>query len=125
MTYSVVAGGSAPISYQWNRGSTPIPGATTSVLKLTNLQLADAGTYTVTLTNPYGTNNNSASGTVSVFSVTNYRLPAMYFNPLAYYRLNETSGTTAFDYAGGLNGNNGQRCGAGRSRSASTHMGGA
>ena len=104
VTYSVVAGGSAPVGYQWNHGSTPIPGATTSVLKLTNLQPGDAGTYSVTLSNPYGTNNNSASGTVTVTPVTNYPFAAMFGNPLAYYRLNETSGTTAADIANGLPG---------------------
>jgi hypothetical protein len=104
VTYSVVAGGSAPVSYQWNHGSTAIPGATASVLRLTNLQLSDQGSYTVTITNPYGTNNNSATGVVSVVTVTNYPFAAMYGNPLAYYRLNETSGTTASDIADGLNG---------------------
>ncbi|HEY5908981.1 MAG TPA: LamG-like jellyroll fold domain-containing protein [Verrucomicrobiae bacterium] len=103
VTYSVTAGGSSPISYQWNHGASAIAGATTSVLRLTNLQLADAGAYNVTLTNPYGT-ANSTSGTVTVFAVTNYPFAALYGNPLAYFRLNEASGTTAFDYAGGLNG---------------------
>lgn len=103
VTYSVVVGGSPTLSYQWKRGGNPIPGATTSVLALRNLQLADAGIYNVTITNPYGT-TNSASGTVTVFGVTNYPFAALYGNPLAYYRLNEASGTTAFDYAGGLNG---------------------
>lgn len=104
VTYSVVAGGSAPVSYRWNHNSTPIPGATNSVLMLRDLQIEDQGSYTVTLGNPYGTNNNSATGVVSVVTVTNFPFAGMYGNPLAYYRLNETSGTTAFDLADGLNG---------------------
>jgi hypothetical protein len=104
VTYSVVAGGSAPVSYQWNLNSTPIRGATNSVLMLRNLQLADQGAYTVTLSNPYGLNSNSMTGVVSVVTVTNLPFAAMYGNPLAYYRLNETSGTTATDIAGGFNG---------------------
>jgi hypothetical protein len=104
VTYSVVAGGSAPVRYQWNHNSAPMPGATNSVLRLTNLQLQDQGSYTVTLSNPYGTNTNSATGVVTVFTVTNFPLAGMYGNPLAYYRLNETSGTTASDIANGLNG---------------------
>jgi hypothetical protein len=104
VTYSVVAGGSAPVAYQWNHNSAPIPGATSSVLRLTNLQLPDQGAYTVTLSNPYGTNNNSATGVVSVLPVTNFPFAGMYGNPMAYYRLNETSGTTAVDIAGGLAG---------------------
>ena len=58
------------------------------------MQLADAGAYNVTLTNPYGT-TNSTSGTVTVFAVTNYPFAALYGNPLAYYRLNESGGSTA------------------------------
>ena len=57
----------------------------------------------MTLSNPYGT-KDSPTGTVSVVTVTNYAFAAMYGAPLAYYRLNETSGTTAADIAGGLNG---------------------
>jgi hypothetical protein len=104
VVYSVVAGGSAPISYVWKRGTTPVPGGTNSVLVLSNLQLSDQGSYTVTLSNPYGVNTNSATGVVSVFTVTNFPFAGMYGNPLAYYRLNETSGTTALDIASGLNG---------------------
>jgi hypothetical protein len=104
VTYSVVAGGSAPVAYQWNHSSAPIPGATSSVLQLRNLQLQDQGSYTVTLSNPYGTNDNSATGVVTIVPVTNFPFAGMYGNPLAYYRLNETSGTTASDIANGLNG---------------------
>jgi hypothetical protein len=103
VTYSVVAGGSAPISYQWKKGGTPIPGATSSSLKLANVQPADAGVYSVTLTNPYGTTNSTA-GTLAVFTVTHWPYAALYYQPLAYYRLAETSGTRASDHAGGFHG---------------------
>lgn len=77
VTYSVVAGGSSPISYQWNHNSAPIPGATSSVLMLTNLQPSDQGAYTVTLMNQYGSNNQSATGVVSTIIVTHFPFDAM------------------------------------------------
>jgi hypothetical protein len=49
--FSVVAGGTPPLSYQWRRSGTPLPGATTSSLSLTNLRLSQAGAYAVVITN--------------------------------------------------------------------------
>ena len=49
--FTVTAGGSAPLSYQWRKTSVPIGGATGSSLVLTNLQLADAGNYSVVISN--------------------------------------------------------------------------
>lgn len=103
VTYSVVPGGSTPIAYQWKKDGVPIPGATAAALSLKNVQPADAGAYSVTLTNPYGS-AASGSGTLNVFTVSNWPFAAMYYNPLAYYRLGATGGTTTSDHAGGLHG---------------------
>ena len=46
-TFSVVAGGSAPLSYQWSFRGGILVGATNASLTLTNVQLADAGVYSV------------------------------------------------------------------------------
>ena len=62
--FSVTATGTAPLSYQWQVGSTPIAGATTSSLSLTGVQLTDGGTYSVTITNLIGSTNSSATLTV-------------------------------------------------------------
>lgn len=53
--FEVTASGAAPISYQWKKNGTNISGATGSKLLLGNVQSADAGTYTVTITNGSGT----------------------------------------------------------------------
>jgi len=53
-TFSVVAAGSGPLSYQWNFGLQKISGATNALLTLTNVQSAQAGGYTVLVTNVYG-----------------------------------------------------------------------
>jgi hypothetical protein len=51
-------GGSSPLTYQWAFNGTNISGGTGPSLSLLNVQLAQAGTYTVQITNPYGTTNS-------------------------------------------------------------------
>ena len=53
-SFSVVAGGSSPLSYQWEKNGGPLSGATTDTLSLTNVQLSDAGSYSVVITNVVG-----------------------------------------------------------------------
>lgn len=50
----VTASGTAPIYYQWSLNGTNLPGATNSSLVITNLQLPNAGAYTVVATNSAG-----------------------------------------------------------------------
>lgn len=47
--------GSSPISYQWYKNGTLIPGAISSIFSMGSFMPADAGTYSVTLTNASGT----------------------------------------------------------------------
>jgi alpha-tubulin suppressor-like RCC1 family protein len=53
-TFSVVAQGTPPISYQWMFNGGVIPNATNATLTVTNVQVANAGIYTVAVTNVYG-----------------------------------------------------------------------
>jgi len=53
-SFSVVPGGSAPFSYQWNFNGAPLAGASNSSLLLTNVQASRAGNYNVVVTNPAG-----------------------------------------------------------------------
>ncbi len=48
-------------TYQWSRNGVPIRGATEAMLKLSNVQPADAGAYTVTATNASGTATSTAA----------------------------------------------------------------
>ncbi len=56
---SVVAEGTPPLNYQWSFDSTNVLGATGSVLVITNVQLADAGTYAVQVFNAFGAETSS------------------------------------------------------------------
>ncbi|MCU0789082.1 MAG: immunoglobulin domain-containing protein, partial [Verrucomicrobia bacterium] len=67
--FSVVASGEAPLSYHWSRNGTPLAGATDASLGLTNVTLADAGAYSVTVSNAVGM-TNSLAATLSVIPAT-------------------------------------------------------
>jgi pectate lyase len=65
-SFTAVAGGTAPISYQWSKNGTPIPGATSTTLNLSNVQTTDDGSYTLTASNSVGTaTSNPAQLTVT------------------------------------------------------------
>src|SRR5206468_2508450 len=53
-TFGVTTEGVEPISYQWWKDGTPLPGQTNDSLSLTSLELDDAGGYSVVVTNTYG-----------------------------------------------------------------------
>ena len=54
VTFSVTASGTLPLSYQWSFNGTNIAEATNTTLTLTNVQVSQAGNYTVLVTNAYG-----------------------------------------------------------------------
>jgi hypothetical protein len=55
VTLSVGAGGTGPLSYQWQFNGVNISGATGATLALTNLSATNAGAYRVVITNAVGT----------------------------------------------------------------------
>ncbi len=65
--FSVVAGGTPPLSFQWYKGTNLLLGATNSFLRLQSVTLADAGVYTLTVSNCLGT-TNTLPATLSVIS---------------------------------------------------------
>ena len=67
--FSVTAIGAAPLSYQWQFSGTDISGATNSSYSRTNAQPADAGNYTVIVTNFAGS-VTSAPAVLAVVSGT-------------------------------------------------------
>ncbi len=54
VTFSAVAQGTDPLIYQWKLNGSPISGATTNVFAIGSAQTTDAGTYSLVVTNQYG-----------------------------------------------------------------------
>ena len=66
VSLSVVAGGTAPLSYQWRKDGVAISGATSSTYTIASTKTSDAGSYTVVVTNSAGSvTSNSTVLTVS------------------------------------------------------------
>jgi hypothetical protein len=98
---SVVAAGTAPIYYQWYKNSVPISSATSPALDFSHLQLTDAASYTVTVSNTLGSVTSSIAGVMVLPLPTNaYQATVISEFPDAYYPLDETSGTNAYDIIG-------------------------
>jgi hypothetical protein len=95
-----------PFTYQWKKGGVNLTGQTNQTLTLTNCGGGDVATYTVGVSNVAG-GVVSSGALLSLFTPTagTYEALAAGMGPIAYWRLGETSGTTAFDYAGGHDGN--------------------
>lgn len=53
-TLAAVAHGTAPLHYQWLKNGLPVAGADQATLSFTNLQAADAGAYTLRVSNTFG-----------------------------------------------------------------------
>ncbi|MBK6444239.1 MAG: PQQ-dependent sugar dehydrogenase [Bacteroidetes bacterium] len=60
-TFTVTVTGTAPITYQWKKGTVIIGGATSSVYTIPTVVPGDAGTYTVTASNAAGTATSSGA----------------------------------------------------------------
>lgn len=63
-TFTVLARGTEPLSYQWRFGGTPLPGATADSLTLTNLQISADGDYEVVVSNRAGQSSARAALTI-------------------------------------------------------------
>jgi hypothetical protein len=61
---SVVAGGTPPLSYQWQFNSVNLPGANGAVLEVLNAQPADEGLYRVIVSNAFGSVTSSSASLV-------------------------------------------------------------
>ena len=82
-TFSVTATANNPLAYQWRKNSRPISGATNAILTLTNVQSADVGFYSVTV-------SNAVTGLISastLLNLTGYADPT-WKGLVAYYPFN-------------------------------------
>lgn len=60
-TFTVVATGDGPFTYQWRKDNSPLPGATAASLTLSGLRFSDAGSYDVVVTGPGGSTTSAAA----------------------------------------------------------------
>ena len=61
VTFSVLAGGAAPLFYQWQLNGVSLAAATNATLILTNLQLPQFGDYTAVVSNAFGSVTSSVA----------------------------------------------------------------
>jgi hypothetical protein len=102
--FTVGASGTAPLSYQWYHGTSQVPDGTAATLVLSQTTTNSSGDYYVQVSNPLGSTNSQTFTLTFVPPTDRYATMVMGDNPLAYWRLDETNGATAFDSAGGHDG---------------------
>src|SRR5262249_1449248 len=73
VTFSVVAAGAAPLSYQWQKNGSNISGATSASFTINSAQASDAASYDVVVS------NSSGSVTSSTATLTLAGAPAVNF----------------------------------------------
>jgi hypothetical protein len=69
VTFTVTTTGTPPLSYQWSLNGTNISGATLSSLTIPNVAQDNLGTYSVVVTNAFGS-VTSSSAMLSMYSFT-------------------------------------------------------
>jgi len=98
--FNVVASGAGPLSYQWSVNGASIPGATNASLIISNVQLANAGNYSVAVANTAGSTNSTTaslavltpltiiqqpySQTVPIGDTANFTVTATGIGPIGY-----------------------------------------
>jgi Concanavalin A-like lectin/glucanases superfamily len=103
VTYSVLADGYPTLAYQWRKDGQAITGQTTSSLSFAGIVPSDTASYDVVITNAYGAVTSSVAALTVVANTSAYEAQVLADGVVNYWRLNETTGTTAYDYVGGLN----------------------
>ena len=68
VSFTVVAAGSAPVSYQWFKGLDAIPDATAASYTIPSASVGDAGDYRVVVSNPLPSSATSRSARLTVTS---------------------------------------------------------
>jgi hypothetical protein len=88
--FTVVAGGSAPLTYFWKFNGGPLASTTSSSLTITNAQTGNQGDYTVVVSNIVGTISSAAHLTVQEAVAS----------PLMLANLQSATGSWSFDVTG-------------------------
>ena len=108
--FAVQAQSALPMSYQWKSNNVAIAWANNSTFTIPNIQSTFSGTlYSVTIANQAGATNSATAALTVVAPTSAYESAILVDQPVAYWRLNETSdpsagGVIANEYWGGFNG---------------------
>lgn len=90
---TVEAQGISPLTYKWYKNDVFITGATTNTLTLSGVSLSSAGSYYVTVTNPFGT-ITSTPVTISINDAAGFITPPQ--NKTVYYLNDEANDIVSF-----------------------------
>ena len=107
MAVSATGGG---LKYQWYKNTSPIATATSSAYSVAHVVAADAGSYSVSITNSMGAATSGPPAVITVATITAGSYEAAILNsaggaPEAWWRLDEAPGSTnLFDGMGRHNG---------------------
>lgn len=108
--FRVVADGALPITYQWYKETTLLPGQTNDTLWLNNVQPGDAANYHAQVTGPFAVVTSADAALVVQarpvnVPLTGYAKIIVADDPVAYWRLDDSgNGTTATDAVGSFDG---------------------
>jgi hypothetical protein len=89
-TYSVEAGGTLPLSYQWYAGAIPIAGATASSFTVNGGALGSTN-FSVVITNIHGSLTASSLLTIIPMPTDQYSTNILALHPVGYWPLQETA----------------------------------
>ncbi|MCX6923926.1 MAG: hypothetical protein NT154_12070, partial [Verrucomicrobia bacterium] len=106
LSMAVLATGGG-LKYQWYKGGSPIPSATSSAYTVPRVTTTNAGSYSVSVTNIVGSATSGPPVVITIPSVTagSYEAAIVTSAPEAWWRLDEPQGSTnMFDGMGRHNG---------------------
>jgi hypothetical protein len=104
-TFSVAANAALPVYYFWSTNGGFLSGATSAALTFSSLQVSNSATYTVVVSNAYGSVTSSPVAlTVLPAPTYPYARSVLADHPVSYWRLDETAGSVAYDCFAGNNG---------------------
>jgi hypothetical protein len=107
VTLAVTASGTAPLTYQWRKNGTAIPGATTATYQIASARLAHAGNYTVVVTNGCGSVTSSVARVAVHFNFRGFFQPTRNPGETAPYVVNRVVAGSAVLIKFSLSGNQG------------------
>lgn len=90
VSFSVLATGLPPLSYQWQFDTTNIPGATNSTLTLAPTTLTNIGYYDVVVSNPDGS-TISSNASLTFLNIAQVPVLVIYGPPGASYQIQSTT----------------------------------